>query len=87
VRPTPRWAASSGCARRHAAARGGAYVPRYELAKVELALGHRDTALRALGRAYHERSLGLAFLRTDPHLAPLRATGSVDQMAHDMGLA
>ena len=50
-----------------------AYVPSYEIAKVHLALGHTDEAIRWLDRAFDERSHSMAFLRVDPQLAPLRA--------------
>jgi len=49
------------------------YVPSYEVAKVHLALGHTDQALRWLDRAFAEQSHSMAFLRVDPQLAPLRA--------------
>ena len=50
-----------------------AYVPSYEIAKVHLALGRRDTAMRWLQRAFDEQSHSMAFLRVDPQLAPLRS--------------
>lgn len=49
------------------------YVPSYEVAKVHLALGHTDEAMRWLDRAFDEQSHSMAFLRVDPQLAPLRA--------------
>jgi TolB-like protein/DNA-binding SARP family transcriptional activator/Tfp pilus assembly protein PilF len=51
----------------------GRYLPSYETAKVHLALGDRNAALRWLERAFEERSHSMAFLRVDPQLAPLRA--------------
>ena len=51
----------------------GGYLPSYETAKVHLALGDRDAALRWLERAFEERSHSMAFLRVDPQLAALRA--------------
>ena len=52
----------------------GEYVPSYEVAKVHLALGDRDEALRWLERAVEERSHSRAFLRVDPQWAMLRGT-------------
>jgi tetratricopeptide (TPR) repeat protein len=49
------------------------YVPSYFLALVYAGLGERDQALRALERAYEERSTVLAYLLIDPRLAPLRS--------------
>jgi eukaryotic-like serine/threonine-protein kinase len=48
------------------------YVPAYWFAVVHVGLGRRDEALRALERAYEERSTVLAYLLIDPRLAPLR---------------
>jgi len=48
-------------------------LPSYETAKVHLALGDHNAALRWLERAFEERSHSMAFLRVDPQLAPLRA--------------
>ena len=42
-----------------------AYVPSYEIAKVYLALGHSDDAVRWLEWAYDEQSHSMAFLRVD----------------------
>ena len=53
-------------------AAAGSYVPSYEIAKVCLALGKREDALRWLTRAVEERSHSRAFLRIDPQLQPLR---------------
>lgn len=47
-------------------------VPSYEVAKIHLALGKRDAALRWLERAHDERSHSMAFLRVDPQLADVR---------------
>ena len=53
-------------------AAAGKYVPAYWLALVHGGLGERDQSLRALERAYEERSTVLAYLLIDPRLAPLR---------------
>jgi serine/threonine-protein kinase len=54
------------------AASDKSYVPAYWFAVVNVGLGRRDEALRALERAYEERSTVLAYLLIDPRLAPLR---------------
>ena len=48
------------------------YVPAYWFALVYAGLDRRAEALRALERAYEERSTVLAYLLIDPRLAPLR---------------
>ena len=62
------------------AARGD-YIPSYEVAKVHLALGNRDSALRWLERAVEERSHSVAFLRVDPQLAALRRDERFERLA------
>jgi eukaryotic-like serine/threonine-protein kinase len=54
------------------AAAAKSYVPSYWFALVYAGLGRRDEALRALERAYEERSTVLAYLLIDPRLAALR---------------
>jgi TolB-like protein/thioredoxin-like negative regulator of GroEL len=54
------------------AASAKSYVPAYWFALVYTGLGRRDEALRALERAYEERSTVLAYLLIDPRLEPLR---------------
>ena len=49
------------------------YVPAYWFALLYAGLGRRPEALRALERAYEERSTVLAYLQIDPRLAPLHA--------------
>jgi serine/threonine-protein kinase len=49
------------------------YVPAYWFALLYAGLGRRPEALRALERAYEERSTVLAYLQIDPRLAPLRS--------------
>lgn len=48
------------------------YVPSYEVAQVEAALGNTTQALSWLVRAFEERSHSIVFLRVDPALDPLR---------------
>jgi DNA-binding winged helix-turn-helix (wHTH) protein/TolB-like protein/Tfp pilus assembly protein PilF len=50
----------------------GAYQPAFEVAKVHLALGHRDEAMAWLRRAHAERSHSIVFLGVDPQLDLLR---------------
>jgi TolB-like protein/Tfp pilus assembly protein PilF len=57
------------------------YVPSYEVAKVHLALGHTDDAMRWLERAFAERSHSMAFLAVDPQLRPLRADARFQRLA------
>jgi serine/threonine-protein kinase len=54
------------------AASAKSYVPAYWFALLYAGLGRRPEALRALERAYEERSTVLAYLQIDPRLAPLR---------------
>jgi len=54
------------------AASAKSYVPAYWFALLYAGLGSRPEALRALERAYEERSTVLAYLQIDPRLAPLR---------------
>ena len=53
------------------AASAKSYVPAYWFALVNVGLGRREEALRALERAYEERSTVLAYLLIDPRLAAL----------------
>lgn len=48
------------------------YAPRYELAKVYLALGNRTAALAALVRARQQREHSMVFLAIDPQFEALR---------------
>lgn len=48
------------------------YVPAYEIARVNVALGRDAAALAWLERAHAQGSHSLVFLEVDPHLAPLR---------------
>ena len=58
------------------------YVPSYYFALVHSALGEREEALRALERAYEERSTVLAYLLIDPRLVPLRDDPRFVALAH-----
>jgi tetratricopeptide (TPR) repeat protein len=50
----------------------GRYQPSFEIAKVHVALGHTEAAIRWLERAFDEHSHSMVFLEVDPHLAPMR---------------
>jgi TolB-like protein/DNA-binding SARP family transcriptional activator/Tfp pilus assembly protein PilF len=63
------------------------YVPRYEVAKVELALGQRDRALDLLERAYAERSHSMVFLGIDPQLAELHGSARFERLIEQVGAA
>ncbi|HJU68416.1 MAG TPA: BTAD domain-containing putative transcriptional regulator [Gemmatimonadaceae bacterium] len=67
------------------AARG--YVPKYEVAKVHLALGERERALDLLERAYEERSHSMAFLGVDPQLRPLHGDARYEALVRRVGAA
>lgn len=64
-----------------------AYVPPYELAKVHVALGDTDAALRALERAYEHRSHSIAFLAVDRQLAALHHDPRFRDLVQRAGLA
>lgn len=61
------------------------FVPSYAVAVIYAALGHRDTALQWLGRAFAERSYWLIYRHVDPALDPLRGesafTAIVEQVS------
>jgi hypothetical protein len=63
------------------------YVPKYEVAKVELALGRRDRALDLLERAYDERSHSMVFLGIDPQLAELHGSARFERLIEQVGAA
>ena len=48
------------------------YVPPYWMATLYVALGNKDQAFNWLDKAYAERSGGLAWLKIDPRMDPLR---------------
>ena len=71
---SPATADSARAIVREVEARGsrGEYLPSYEVAKIHLALGDADAALRWLERAAAEKSHSRAFFKVDPQLTPLR---------------
>jgi tetratricopeptide (TPR) repeat protein len=48
------------------------YVTPYGLARVYTALEDKEEAIRSLQAAYEEHAMWMIFLKTDPHLDPLR---------------
>jgi len=62
------------------------YQPSFEIAKVHVALGEHDAALRRLERAFDERSHSMVFLEVDPQLAPLRALPAFGELVARVGL-
>jgi TolB-like protein/DNA-binding winged helix-turn-helix (wHTH) protein/Flp pilus assembly protein TadD len=49
------------------------YVSSYQIALVELGLGHKDQAMTELEAAFQERSTLLTYLKMDPRFDPLRS--------------
>jgi len=66
-------------------ASGRSYVPAYWFAVVHAGLGERDEALRALERAYEERSTVLAYVLIDPRLVSLRNDPRFQALAQKLG--
>lgn len=64
----------------------GRYQPSFEIAKVHVALGETDEALRWLERAHEERSHSMVFLEVDPQLAPLRSEPAFRRLVERVGL-
>lgn len=65
----------------------GSYVPRYEVAKIHVALGARDRALDLLERAYDERSHSMVFLGIDPQLRSLHGEARFEALVRRVGAA
>lgn len=72
--------------RLEAATRRGDYQPAFEIAKVHVALGDPEEALRWLERAFDERSHSMVFLRVDPQLADLAGYTDFRRLAERVGL-
>jgi eukaryotic-like serine/threonine-protein kinase len=62
------------------------YVPAYNLAEVQLGLGHREQALAMLEKAYADRSMLLTFLKGDPEFDNVRSTSRFNQVLQNLGL-
>jgi TolB-like protein/Tfp pilus assembly protein PilF len=69
-----------------AALSGHHYVASYYVAQVLAALGDRDGAIAALGRALEERVHWLASIRLDPTLDSLREDPRFDEIARQVGV-
>jgi len=61
------------------------YVSSYQLAVIELGLGHKDEALKDLGAAFLERSTLLAYLKMDPRFDPLRTDQDFQKLVSGIG--
>jgi TolB-like protein/Tfp pilus assembly protein PilF len=64
----------------------GRYQPSFEIAKIHVALGEPDEALRWLEQALEERSHSMVFLEVDPQLAPLRSVPRFRRLVERVGL-
>ena len=62
------------------------YVPAFELAVVYAGLGNSNEAIAWLERAYDEHSFGLAHIKVDPSLDPLRADPRFQEILQRMNL-
>jgi serine/threonine-protein kinase len=63
------------------------YVSPVELATLEVALGHNDSALDWMEEAYRERRGWLAYLNVHPVVDPLRNEPRFSELAERMGLS
>jgi TolB-like protein/DNA-binding winged helix-turn-helix (wHTH) protein/Flp pilus assembly protein TadD len=61
------------------------YVSSYQVALVELGLGHKDQAMGALEAAFQERSTLLTYLKMDPRFDPLRSDPRFQQFVRRIG--
>jgi tetratricopeptide (TPR) repeat protein len=59
-------------------------VGTYEVAFIHAALGEKDQAFEWLEKAYEERNQGLAFLKVDPTLDPLRSDPRFERILRRM---
>ena len=64
----------------------GKYFPAYYIALVDAGLGLKQDALSSLARAYEHRSAELAFAKTEPMLASLRAEAEFRDLLLRVGL-
>jgi eukaryotic-like serine/threonine-protein kinase len=62
------------------------HVPPYETALIHTGLGDHDAALTRLEHALEERSVGMAFLRVEPRLDPLRSDPRFATLLEKTGL-
>jgi hypothetical protein len=66
---------------------GRQYVSAYQVALVYLELGERERALEWLEKAQAERSWGVAFLKVEPELDPLRSEARFQSLVREIGLS
>jgi tetratricopeptide (TPR) repeat protein len=59
-------------------------VGTYEVAFIHAALGEKDAAFEWLEKAYAQRNQGLAFLKVDPTLDPLRSDPRFERILRRM---
>jgi len=62
------------------------YVPAYDVALIQIALGDRADALRSLERARAEQSVMIGYLRVDPRVDALRGEARFKQLLQQAGL-
>jgi TolB-like protein/Flp pilus assembly protein TadD len=62
------------------------YVSSYQVALVELGLGHKDQALSELETAFQERSTLLTYLKMDPRFDPLHSDVRFQDLLRRVGL-
>jgi hypothetical protein len=62
------------------------YVTSYAVALIYAALGQRDSAFAALGRAVQERTHWLVWLNRDLRWKALRGDGRFASLVHQVGL-
>lgn len=63
------------------------YVPAYNLAEVEVGLGHKEQALSMLEKAYADRSMLLTLLACDPQFDGLHSTPRFKEVVRRVGLS
>lgn len=72
--------------RLEAAADDGEYQPTFEIARVYVALGEAEEAIRWLERAFEERSHSMVFLQVDPQLAGMARYPGFRRLVERVGL-
>jgi serine/threonine-protein kinase len=62
------------------------YVPAWDMALVHLALGNVEESFQWLDKAFEERAQGLAHIKVDPHLDPIRSDPRFEALLRRVGL-